>query len=264
MTTAVKEKKPFLPQRRTPAAGATGGNSVALRGTAPTRTNAAPIHLVVGGEPRVHLLPVEVSQRKKLRELKRKLLTYGVIALVLVFAAYGAATFVLTTAQSGLSSAQTTTAELLAQQAKYGTVTKVNTDIASIKAAQITTTNQEILWEPFIAKLQATLPSDAILSSVNASIDSPGGVTNDSGSSTPPAAVPLQGTHIATVLIVATMAQSEVPGWLDRLPLLAGYSDSEVGSVTQAGSGRYVVQVTVHLNSQAISNRFTTKGGTSK
>jgi hypothetical protein len=261
MTTAVKEKKPFLPQRRTPAPVA-GDNSVAVRGALPTRS-ASPVHLVVGGEPRVHLLPAEVSQRKKLRELKRKLLTYGVIALVLVFAAYGAATFVLTTAQGSLDSARTATAQLLTQQAKYGEVTKVNSDITAIKGAQVETTNQEILWEPFVAKLQATLPSDAILSSVTASIDAPSGATNDTGAAAPPA-VPLQQTHIATVLIVTTMAQSEVPGWLDRLPLLTGYADAEVTSATQAGSNRFVVDVTLHLNSDAISGRFTKTGSTTK
>ena len=71
MTTAVKEKKPFLPQRKnavvlSPAGGAPTV-SVASRG------NGAPANLVVGGEPRVHLLPADVTERKGLRVLKRRL-----------------------------------------------------------------------------------------------------------------------------------------------------------------------------------------------
>ena len=263
MTTAVKEKKPFLPQRRTPAA-TVGGNSVALRGAAPSRPTVAESNLVIGGEPRVHLLPVDVVERKKLRALKRKLLTYGAIVVLLVFAAYGIATFALTTAQNQLASAQSNTAALIVQQAKYGQVTKLNTDIDSIKAAQVSTTTQEILWAPLIQSLEATLPSDAALSGITASIDQPLGTSTSTSTTPATSSVPLEGPRIATITVEVTMAQSEVPGWIDRLPNLKGYVDAEVASVTQSGTGNYAVSATIHLNSSAVSDRFTAKGGSAK
>jgi hypothetical protein len=263
MTTTVKEKKPFLPQRKVAASPV--GNAVQTRAGGASRVvPAGAVNLVIGGEPRVHLLPAEVVERKNLRALKRKLLTYGAIVVVLVIVAYGVATFMLSTAQSQLDSARADTASLLVQQAKYGQVTKVNTDIDAIKSAQTSTTTQEIMWAPLVQSLEGTLPPDASLASVTASLDSPiGSSTTSAGTSATPS-IPLQGPRIATVTVDVTMSQSEVPGWIDRLPTIKGYVDAEVASVTQSGSGDYAVDATIHLNAQAVSGRFATNGGSAK
>ncbi len=264
MSTAVKEKKPFLPQRRSAAPVEPGALQTRAAAGAVGRASSSPVHLIVGGEPRVHLLPADVVERKNLRALKRKLLTYGAVVVLLVFVAYGVATFLLTTAQNQLDAAQSNTASLLIQQAKYGQVTKVNTDIASIKAAQTSTTTQEILWAPLIQSIEGTLPSDAALSGITASIDTPLGTSTSTSTTQTAPSIPLEGPRIATITVEVTMAQSEVPGWIDRLPTLKGYVDAEVASVTQSGTGDYAVSATIHLNSGAVSGRFATKGGTAK
>jgi hypothetical protein len=260
MTTAVKEKKPFLPQRKNAvvlsSAGGAPSASVANRG------NAAPANLVVGGEPRVHLLPADVAERKNLRVLKRRLAMALVAAVVLVGAGYGLETFNLSSAQTQLQTEQATTAQLLAKQAQFSEVTKVQSDIAAIQAGQTSGTTQEILWAPFIKDMQATLPAGASIISFLGVIDLP------SASGAPAAAVPLQGPRIATVNVTVSIAQGDVPGWLTALPKLKGYVDASPSSLTApaAGSGvtNYTLILTMHLDEKAHSTPFTKAAGTTK
>jgi hypothetical protein len=261
MSTTVKEKKPFLPQRKTPAPAP--GGQVALRGAAGTRPGVALAGLVIGGEPRVHLLPQEVAERKKVKRLKRRLLFAAVFVVALVAIGYGLTTLSLTTVQSQLASAQATTAQLVAQEGKYSAVTKVNSDIAAIQQSQKMATAQEILWAPYLATLEAGLPAGSSISAVSATIDSPLGAP---ASSTATTAVPLQGPRIATLQLTVLMNQADVPGWLNTLPTLKGFVDATPNSVTAGGSGGnpYTVVVTIHINSAAVSNRFTKSAGGTK
>jgi Tfp pilus assembly protein PilN len=258
MTTAVKEKKPFLPQRKPQIPS--GGGAVAIRGGAAPRAAASLAPLTIGGDPRVHLLPLSVTERKKTKSLKRRLLFAGAFVVALVVVGYGLATVVLTTAQSQLDSAHNATAVLLSQQAKFGDVTKVNSDAAAILQAQKTATAQEILWAPYLASIEATLPADAAITAVNAGMDAPLGSAPASGTTT----VPLQGPRIATVLLTVNMQQSEIPTWLNSLPSLKGYVDATPDSVTQSNGSVYVLVVTLHINDKAVSGRFTKDAGTTK
>lgn len=253
MSTAVKEKKPFLPQRK-PQVQATGG-AVALRGPAVARPASTVAPLTIGGEPRVHLLPQETMERKKVRLLKRRLLFIAVGVVAIVAFGYGLATIDLTAAQGQLNSARTATSQLLVEQGKYGAVTKVKSDTSAIQQAQKEATTQEILWAPFLKSIEASLPSGASVQAVNASIDSPLGAPP---TTSPPASIPLEGPRIATVALTVSIQQASIPGWLNTLPSITGFVDATPGSLTVSPStpGSYSLVVTIHLNSQAVSNRF--------
>lgn len=262
MSTAVKEKKPFLPQRKAPVPPS-GGGAVALRGAPAGRAGGVSVPLTIGGEPRVHLLPQEVTERKKVKEIKRRLLLVGVIVVALVIAGYGLATLSLTAAQAQLSAAQSTTSQLLVQQGKYGAVTKVNSDITSILSSQKTATAREILWAPFLAKLESTLPAGASLSAANVQIDQPFGTL---ASTAPGTTIPLEGPRIATAQITTLIAQSDIPSWLNTLPAVQGFVDATPNSVTAPSNGGplYSLVVTIHINANAVSNRFGKVAGETK
>jgi hypothetical protein len=257
MTTAVKEKKPFLPQRK-PRPDSAGG-AVALRSPAGPRGIGTGGVLAIGGEPRVHLLPLEVSERKKIRQLKRRLLMVGAFVVVLVAAGYGLATFALTSAQGQLSATQATTAQLVSEQAKYGAVTKINADAAAIQQSQKTATTSQILWAPYLASIEATLPSNAAITAFTASIDTPFGGTNPNAA----IAVPLQGPRIATLHLTVVMQQADVPTWLTTLPTLKGFVDGTPDSVTVATGSAYTVVATLHIDSKAVTG-YSKAAGTSK
>jgi hypothetical protein len=256
MTTAVKEKKPFLPQRK--SAAPSGAVAIRTGGAATSPRGAAGGAITVGGEPRVHLLPADVTARKRFKEVRRRLVSAAIVVAVLVLVGYGYVTYTLATAQSALTSAQASTAAILTQQSKYGEVTKIKADAASIQAGQKTATAQEILWAPFVSAFQATLPAGGSILALTPNIDTP------FSSAVTPDAIPLQGPHIATVAATVVMPQGDVPVWLNTLPKLKGFVDVTPGSVSSAGGGLYNVVVTLHLDGKAISGRFTKTTGSTK
>jgi hypothetical protein len=247
MSTAVKEKKPFLPQRKsaTPKTLAVAGQPAPA-----VRSNLPSSALTIGGEPRVHLLPPEVTARKKLGLIKRRLLIVAVAVVAIAAIAYGVAVVSLTTAQGQLQDARTATSQLLVQQATYGEVSKVKNDIAAIQAAQKTATAKEILWAPYISQVQASLPAGGQIQSFS------GGLDDASTGGSPTAAVPLQATHIAKVTLTASMTQADIPAWLNVLPKIKGFVQVTPGTVSTGPKGGYVVSVTILMDSHSLSNRF--------
>jgi Tfp pilus assembly protein PilN len=255
MSTAVKEKKPFLPQRKPAAQPASAAGTAVAVGS--PRLSFAANALSIGGEPRVHLLPVEVSQRKKARLLKRRLGFAVVATAVVVAGAYGAVAVTLASAQSQLTALQATTTQLSAQQARFSAVTKVQADSAAIIAAQKTTTANEVTWKPYVADIEASLPAGSEITDFNGSIDAPFGGTATT-------TTPLGAPHIATIQLTIVMNQNPIGGWLTTLPSLPGFVDATPGSVSKKSTGIYTVAVTIHLNEKALSNRFTKVAGDTK
>jgi hypothetical protein len=216
--------------------------------------------LVLGGEPRVHLIPPAVLARKKGKDLRRRL-GLGVIGvIVLVAVGLGLATLSSAGSANSLVSAQQATTSILQQQAKYGIVTKVKADATSIQSSQQIATAQEIMWAPFYIAFEKKLPSGAVISNLTASLDNPFGVTQ---APTTNSSAPTQATHVATILGTVTMKQSQIAGWLNSLTGLTGFVDVTPTSVTGTG-GVYSVDITMHINSDALSNRFTKDAGTTK
>ncbi len=236
--------------RRSPMPSSPGG-LVLSRGNAPADG------LIVGGEPRVHLLPPEVIGRKRARVIRRRL-GVGLVGVVLVVAVgLGLATLSMASAQSQLALAQAQTTSILQQQAKYGDVLKVKADAAAIQGAQKQATAQEISWQPFIQRFEATLPSDAVITGIKGGIDSPFEVA-------PAITIPLQGPRVASVVATISMDQSSIADWLNTLPALKGFVDATPNSIALGNNGQYVVSITLHINKDALANRFTKNAGANK
>lgn len=267
MTTTVKAPRTAAPKtsKAGPRAGRSTGSSGG--GLVLARTSAPIEGLVLGGEPRVHLIPPAVLARKQGKSLRRRLGLAVVGVIVLVAVGLGLATLSTAASQNSLLAAQQQTTSILQEQAKYGIVTKVQADASAIKSSQKLVTAQEILWTPFYRNFQKTLPSDGAINNITANLDSPlsgtSTATSSSDSSNPLA--PPTGAHVATVTGVVTMAQSEISNWLNTLTKLTGFVDATPTSVTVNSNGPgYAVAFTMHINSDALANRFTTNAGTNK
>jgi hypothetical protein len=256
MTTTAKapRKAAVGPKRPRTSASAEAGTALATRNTAPIEG------LVIGGEPRVHLLPPHVLIHRRARIVRRRL-GFGVVGvLLLVVVGFGAANLSMINSQSNLLAAQSETSSILQQQAKYGDVLKVKADASAIQSSQKLATAQEILWAPFYTSFEATMPADSSITSLSAAVDDPFGV-----SSTPAAASgPLQGVHVATIQGTLTMPQSSISGWLDSLTTLKGFVDVTPNSVTSGDGGIYTVSITMHINKDVLANRFTKVTGDNK
>ncbi|MBI3430402.1 MAG: hypothetical protein HY050_10220 [Actinobacteria bacterium] len=161
-------------------------------------------------------------------------------------------------AQRNLVIEEANTKFLVAEQQKYGEVAKAQQEIATIQAAQQVGTSTEINWQEYLTSVQATLPSNVTIQTINIDSATPFAPYTQ-------ATAPLQGSRIATLSFTAlSPTLPKVPVWLIALTSLPGYSDASPGSVTRTEAGAYSVSITMHINQAAFTNRFAGNTGTPK
>lgn len=207
----------------------------------------------LGGEPRVSLLPSEVNDFHRARTVRRRL-GLGVLAVLLVVVAGIAGSYLLSAeAEAQLAASRATSAGLLAQEAQFSELRQVQANIKLIQAGQEVGASTEVDWMNYLRKLQGTLPAGVIINSVTIDSASP---FVDFAQST----VPLQGSRVATLSFTAiSPSLPSVPSWLDGLGTLVGFADAVPGSVDVQSDGTYLVNITMHINSDAFSQRFAEK-----
>lgn len=216
---------------------------------------AAADELVLGAEPRVDLLPPEVKAGKRVKATRRRLIAALIGVVVLVSAGVAAASWDAQNSRAELATAQTRTTELLAHQAKYAEVNQVQDAVDTTVAARQFGASTEVDWKAYLSGVRAVLPADV-------SIDT---VTVDSASPLLPfdqATAPLQAVRVATLTLSLTSPDlPSVPQWLEAMKGLPGYTDATPGSITRSEIGAYKVDLTLHINDGAYSNRFAGTGG---
>ena len=210
--------------------------------------------LVLGGESRADLLPPEVLLKRKAKVVRRRL---GFVILVIALLVIGGTALVRAQAQqaqANLAIEQANTQSLLMQQRKYIEVRKVQQQVDTIIAARQVGTSTEINWEQYLTSVQATLPPNVTIDTINIDSATPFAPYTQ-------ATAPLQGARIATLSFTAKSSTlPQVPAWLDALTTLPGYADASPGSVTRNETGAYSVSITMHINEAAFTNRFALTG----
>ena len=206
--------------------------------------------LVLAGEPRVNLLPPEVTEQARARSLRRTLIlaTGGVLLVVVV--GIGAAFWHSGQSALRLAAAQADSLELLTEQGKYIEVKQVQTEVDTALAARAVGSATEIDWTAYLKQVRDKLPLDVTVD----------GVVLDSSSPLAPyvqPTAPLQASRVATLSItVGSPTLPSVPAWLEALQGLPGFADAVPGSITQTATGGYTVALTMHINSDAFAQRF--------
>lgn len=204
-----------------------------------------------GGDSRVDFLPAEVRVKRRGKVVRRRL---GFSIFVIILLMIGCTALVraqAVQAHRNLAIEEANTKYLVFEQQKYGEVAKAQQEILTIQAAQEVGTSTEIDWQQYLTSVQATLPANVTIQTIN--IDS----ATPFAPYTQPTA-PLQGSRIATLSFTAlSPTLPKVPTWLVALTLLPGYSDASPGSVTRTESGAYSVNITMHINQAAFTHRFT-------
>jgi hypothetical protein len=234
-----------------------GRKKPARKGPAPKKdTGHKRDQLVIGGEPRAHLLPPEVLADRRAAVLRRRL-GFGVIGLVVVVALgiLGAGSAAVS-AQAKLAESEAATQSLLKQELGFVKVRSVQSQVDLIETAQQVGASTEIDWMGYLKEVQATLPGNVTITGVNVDSSTPIELYAQSTAS-------LQGPRVATIIFTAnSSALPLVPSWLDALKTLPGYADALPGSVNlDTASGAYTVTITMHVNEKAFANRFSPKSG---
>lgn len=211
-------------------------------------------NLIVGGESRVDLLPQELRIKRKGKVVRRRLGFLVILVAVIVVGASALVRAQAIQAKSDLAIAQANTQSILLQQRKYGVVSSIQKQVDTIQAAQQVGTSTEINWKNYLISVQTTLPPNVTLDSVNIDSATP-------FASYAQASAPLQGERIATLSFTAISSTlPQVPQWLIALATLPGYADANPGSVNRTETGSYSVNITMHINQVAFTNRFATAG----
>lgn len=207
-------------------------------------------NIVIGGESKVDLLPQELRVKRKGKVLRRRLGFLVILVAVLVTGASALVRAQASQAKVDLSIEQSNAQSILLQQRKYGEVKKIQTQAETIQAAQQVGTSTEINWKNYLISVQSTLPPNVSLDSVNIDSATPFATYAQ-------ASAPLQGERIATLSFTAISSTlPQVPQWLVALATLPGYSDANPGSVNRTETGSYSVNITMHINQAAFTNRF--------
>ncbi len=213
------------------------------------KQGAAPIMAI---SPRANLLPPEIGQNQRKRSVRRGLRFAVVGTAIVAVAASGGAFYLATAEQIALTSAQTESTALSSDLAEYAdvdlTVDGIVLRTAGIRVAGST----DILWADYLTKLQATLPSDVVLTAV--SISSAGAVDPYEQST-----APLDKPRVASLTFTAeTGTLPSIPSWIDGLATLPGFTDATPDSLENA-DGIYTATVTMNIDAGAFSNRFAPK-----
>ncbi|TFC56946.1 MULTISPECIES: hypothetical protein [unclassified Cryobacterium] len=211
--------------------------------------------LILGGEPRINLLPPEVSAQAADRSLRRKLILVTAGVLVLVLIGVGGAFLHATSSALRLVATQADTTDLLSEQSKYVAVRQVEAQVETALAARAVGGWSEVDWKAYLQGMRAVLPADVGIDAVTVDSTSPLTVY-------PQPTGPLQEPRVATLTVtMVSPGLPTVPQWLDALHTLPGVADAVPGSITAGDTGGYTVVVTMHIDSDAFSGRFTDATG---
>lgn len=213
--------------------------------------NGRDAKLVLGGPPRVDLLPQEIKAGKQAAGVRRGL-AVGVVAIIVLSAAgYGVAALGALNAANALSNEQDETARLLAEQAQYSEATTLVTRVKGLEAALLTGTSTEIEWFPVLTTLDDLLPNPGTMA-VNITSASP-------IESHPQAINTLQKPRVATILMsVRTRTLFDAGNYLtkvrDRLPSVV--DATATGATFDDTDKSYVTSLTIHLDESLLLKRF--------
>jgi hypothetical protein len=210
--------------------------------------------LTIGGEPRIDFLPPEVKQRKQARKTRRSLVALVIVVIVACAGGYVFATSLAVQSQIALANEQATTQSLLQQQTEFAEVRSVTGELQAVSDARRAGSATEVMWAPFLAKLQAALPAGSVIETYL--VDSQTALE-----SAPVTAVPLQNPRIATITFTASVPSlASADALLVNLRELPGYADAAM-TTASLDEGLYRVSVTLNINADALEKRFFESAG---
>ena len=214
----------------------------------------------LAGLPRVNLLPPEIAEAQRFRQLQLLMGGAVVLAVVAVGGLYVHAKSGVTSAQSSLTSAE---AGQQATQQKLNSLASVKStyaEVASKQAQLASAMGQEIRWSTTLNDLSLRVPSNVWFTAITANETSVGSSTTAAAPTTTATTSPATvGTMDFTGV---AMTRDGVANWLDAMSREKGFVDPSFSSSSETLIGARKVDgfgTSVGLDSSILSNRYTTK-----
>jgi hypothetical protein len=212
--------------------------------------NDAP--LVLGGEPRVFLLPPKFALADKARTMRRYSVFGLVLLIVIVGGGYVYASYRNSFAGEALTAVQAQTKSIAVDQKKFSEATSVARLISGITQAEAIGASTEVMWSGLIDAAGGALPPETLIESAVMTGRAPW------EAALAPAG-PLRQPRVATLLIViagpSILDATTIVRSLDQVP---GFADATPDSI-ELKDGVYRTTVTLNVNEAALSGRFASK-----
>lgn len=204
--------------------------------------------------PRVNLLPPEMGEQRRFRQIQlglgaAVLAAFVVVGLLVLSAHHG-----VSQAQSRLDDTRTVATDLNAQRAKYSDVTAVYARAAAAQTMLSRAMGNEVRFSQLLNDLSLSVPENVWISSLNLS------------------AVPVSGTAPvgSTANLIGSQTVSgvafshdDVAVWLESLAALKNYANPYFSSSTEAKLGTKTVvdfSSTAGITANALSHRYDKAG----
>jgi Tfp pilus assembly protein PilN len=222
----------------------------------------------VGTMPRVNLMPPEIAEAARFRQLQLAMGAGIALSVVIVGGLYMHEHSGVSSAQAAVNTAQAQHSSL---QTKLSSLQTVQDTFAAVQAKQNLldqAMGQEIRWSYYLNDLALKIPSNVWLNSVQASESTAPGATSSAApttSSTSTLGTATTPTDVGSVTFDLTgLRHDDVAKWLDALARLKGFSSPTFSTSVEGAIGnRGVVtaESQVTLTSAALSGRYTPKAG---
>lgn len=212
---------------------------------------------------RASLLPAEITDKRRLGALKRRI-AVGLAALVVVLVAwYGYGMFQTSQANSDLSTAQRRTQSLQAQQQQFGPLVAAQAQSAQIKKQLTQLMVGDVRWKDMLAMLKANATGGIKLDGISATMTA-GGASTGSASGFGGLSVLNQSgkQQVGTLTITGTAPdKNSIAAFIDRLSKLKGLAAPFPANVA-GDKGALSFTANVIITSDALGGRYaTTQGG---
>lgn len=114
--------------------------------------------LVIGGAPRIDLLPPAFKAQKDTKRKIRSLISLAILVAVVCVAGYAFATGLALQSQAALADEQAKTPLLIREQGEYIEAQTAANQLAVAQNAKLVGSSTEILWKPYLEALYAKMP----------------------------------------------------------------------------------------------------------
>lgn len=209
--------------------------------------------LVLGGEPRVQLLPPSIKQREKNRALRRRLGMLVAFAVVVTVLGIGWAYLQKTQADMELEAANNETTAILAQQQQYAEAAQLANLVSRATEAERAVTSTEVLWQSAFLAIREHIPGGVTLIGYDFLVPAPweqpllpeGPIREERSAK----------------LVLELRGDDYAPAatFVERVASIYAFADIKIDSVSY-DDGVYVTKVAMTFDADAISGRFAEAG----
>ncbi len=200
-----------------------------------------------------NLLPEEISERRRVRTIKRAVLSAVAGFMVLLAAWYGVAQVQTATARDDLATAEADIQRLTQQQRTYDDLVKTQDESKRIKAQLKDALARDLTYSAMLTSIRTVAPAGVVVTNIA------GALTPVAGNAAPAPASPTQTIGTMTVTGVG-QSKAQVAAYSDALATVRGVANPLLAAVAQDVNGfRFTIQV--EITGSALGGRFTKKAG---